>query len=456
MRRPTKRSLAGGAAGIAAGILGGIALTPGSAGNLALPEPEQFIDAAHVPPALTLPGEPVTLRYAIVCTPRYDGRPCDGSGEVFIRAGQSGPFRRLALRRGSESADGRYFVRVPDDVASDRDGFSYYAALRDESTGAEMTVPAGGAAAPQVSLPLRKTVSVDLGAHAFGRLRLRDARVVGSKWGSAVGEAGLAGSRELGFTGPSAIDVDDNGVVTMLDQVNARLQRWQNGRVSATEADVSGGLADLAVEPDGTIDVLEPANRTTPAPMLRKLGRDGTVKWAQLLSDRTWSKLETGPDGPVVLAAPSEQWVPAAAHGAPLDRVTQAKHATPDRPTGLGRGVLVDRLGEDELRLAETAGHRVIRSWRITSSTPLGEVQLAEPFGNGLVAVLKTYTDDRAEHVVLVLDGTGIVQHFSVDAAEWAESAPLARFRLAGHALYHFGSTPSEAFVDRFDLEVSR
>ena len=42
-----------------------------------------------------------------------------------------------------------------------------------------------------------------------------------------------------------------------------------------------------------------------------------------------------------------------------------------------------------------------------------------------------------------------------VDAAEWAESAPLARFRLAGSSLYHLGSTPSEAFVDRFDLEVS-
>jgi hypothetical protein len=83
-------------------------------------------------------------------------------------------------------------------------------------------------------------------------------------------------------------------------------------------------------------------------------------------------------------------------------------------------------------------------------------VQLAEPFGNGLVAVSKTYTDDRAEYVVLVLDRTGVVQRFSVDAAEWAESAPLARFRLAGGALYHFGSTPSEAFVDRFDLEVSR
>ncbi len=455
MRRPTKRSLAGGAAGIAAGVLAGIVLTPGSAGNLAVPEAEQFIDAAHVPPALTLPGDVVTLRYAIVCTPRHDGRPCDGSGDVFIRAGLTGPYRRLALQRGADSADGRYFVRVPDEIASDRDGFSYYAVLRDDSTGAEMTVPSGGAAAPQVSLPLRKTISIDLGAHAFGRARQGNARVVEARWGSAVGQAGLAGSRELGFTGPSAIDVEPSGAVTMLDQVNGRLQRWQNGGVSATRADVSGGLADLAVEADGTVDVLEPPNRVTPVPVLRKLSHDGAVMWAQQLSDRTWSKLDTGPEGPVVLAAPSEQWVPTEVDGAPLDRATQAKHAKSGRPTAPGREVIVERIGADELRLAETAGHDVVRSWRVTSSTPLGEVQLAEPLGNRLVVVLKTYTDDQAEYVALVLDGAGVARQFSVGAAEWAESAPLARFRLAGNSLYHFGSTPSEAFVDRFELEVS-
>lgn len=456
MRRPTKRSLAGGAAGIAAGILGGIALTPGSAGNLAVPAPEQFIDAAHVPPALTLPGEPVTLRYAIVCTPREDGRPCDGSGDVFVRPGQSGPFQRLALQRGADSADGRYLVHVPEEIASNRDGFSYYAVLRDDATGADMTVPTGGSAAPQVSLPLRKTVDVDLGGHAFGRTRHRDARVVAATWGSSPGQAGLAGSRELGFTGPSAIDVEANGAVTMLDQINGRLQRWQDGRISATNAALSGGLADIAVEEDGTVDVLEPPNRVTPTPMLRKLGRDGSLEWEQRLADRTWSKLETGPEGPVVLAAPSEEWVPATANGAPLDRATQAKRAKPGRLTAAGRDVIVDRIGADELRLAEAAGRAVLRSWRVTSATPLGEVQLAESVGSRLLVVLKTYIDDRAEYVVLVLDRAGVVQQFSVDATEWAESAPLARFRLAGGSLYHFGSTPSAAFVDRFDLDVSR
>ncbi len=43
---------------------------------------------------------------------------------------------------------------------------------------------------------------------------------------------------------------------------------------------------------------------------------------------------------------------------------------------------------------------------------------------------------------------------FSVAAADWAETAPLSRFRLAGSRVYRLGSTPSGVHVDRFDLEV--
>jgi hypothetical protein len=48
------------------------------------------------------------------------------------------------------------------------------------------------------------------------------------------------------------------------------------------------------------------------------------------------------------------------------------------------------------------------------------------------------------------------VDRFAVESREWAESAPLARFRLAGSSLYRLGSTPAGLFVDRFDLEVLR
>jgi hypothetical protein len=55
---------------------------------------------------------------------------------------------------------------------------------------------------------------------------------------------------------------------------------------------------------------------------------------------------------------------------------------------------------------------------------------------------------------VLILDQHGLAKSFAVDAAEWAETAPLGRFRLVNGALYRLGSDARHAFVDRFDLEV--
>jgi hypothetical protein len=455
MRRPGIRSLAGGAAGIVAGVIGGIALTSVSAAsepNPAIPG----VDAVHVPPVLTRVGEPITLRYAIVCAPRDDGGPCDGSGSVFVRAGESGPFQQLALKRGEDSSDGRYFVDLPREIASSREGFSYYAILRDGANGAMITVPTGGTAAPQRSLPLRDAAEVALGRHVFGRDRTPDKRVVAAAWGSEVGEAGLAGSRELGFVGPSSFDVAADGSVAVLDQVNGRAQQWSRVGVKATSLEVSGGLADFVLGPGEVMDVLEPQSRVSPAPILRSFRNDGTLRWAQRLSDRTWAKLAAGPAGPVVQQQPSEQWLPVAEHGAALARAAQAGGGRPGRPFADGREVVVERVGSRELRLAELAGDAVVRSWRIISATPLGEVQLAEPSGNRLVVVTKTYTDDRSEYVVLILDRSGIVNSFAVESLEWAEAAPLGRFRLAGASLYRLGSTRAGLFVDRFDLEVFR
>jgi hypothetical protein len=455
MRRPGIRSLAGGAAGIVAGVIGGIALSSVSAASGPMPA-VPGLDAVHVPPVLTRPGEPVTLRYAIVCAPSDEGEPCDGAGSVYVRAGQSGGFQELTLKRGEDSSNGRYFVDLPRGIASSRAGFSYYATLHDRSSGATITVPAGGAAAPQRSFPFHDAAEIALGAHVFGRDRAPDARVVTAVWGSGVGEAGLAGSRELGFVGPSSFDVAADGTVALLDQVNGRVERWTRAGVKATNVEVSGGLADFALEPGGVMDVLEPPSRTSPAPMLRSFGGDGTPRWAQRLSDRTWAKLVAGPTGPAVQQQPSEQWLPVAEHGAALARKAQAGDGRPGRPFANGREVVVERVGADELRLAELAGDAVVRSWRITSTTPLGEVQLAEPHGSHLVAVMKTYTEDRSDFLVLVLDRSGLVNSFAVESLEWAESAPLARFRLADSALYRLGSTRVGLSVDRFDLEVSR
>src|SRR5207247_4807060 len=101
-------------------------------------------------------------------------------------------------------------------------------------------------------------------------------------------------------------------------------------------------------------------------------GQTAPSSWVQRLSDRTWSKLESGPEGPVVQQEPSEQWLPAAEHGAPLRRAAQAARGRSGKPIGQGRELLVDRVGVNELRIGEVTGNATSRSWRITSARHLG------------------------------------------------------------------------------------
>jgi len=452
MRRPSIRSLAGGAAGITSGVIAGVVLTAVSAaGPPAVPNPPALIDAAHVPPLLRMPGEPLRLRYSIVCTPNDGGLPCDGSGTVYIRGGDGGQFRPFALRRGHDSKEGRYYVDVPAELASAAAGFSYYAVLRDDSSGATVTVPSGGADTPQVSLPLLDAIPVGLGRHLFGRVRAPDAQVAEASWGAAPQDVGLAGSRELGYSGPSSFDVEPDGTVDLLDSVNGRVMSWRRDRREVVTLGGAAELADFAVDADGGFDVLEPRGT------LRTFRPDGTPKWSQTLADRTWAKLAHGPSGPVVLQQPSEQWMPVADKGTPLTRSAQARAAHDGKPLANGHEIVVERVGEGELRVAETASRStVLRAWRITSDTPIGEVQLAEPLGPRMVVVTKTYTDDRDEFVVLMLDRTGLAGSFSVASGSWTETAPLARFRLTAGGLYRLRTTESGARIDRFDLEVPR
>jgi hypothetical protein len=120
-----------------------------------------------------------------------------------------------------------------------------------------------------------------------------------------------------------------------------------------------------------------------------------------------------------------------------------------------GAEVVVD-AGRREALLALAQGDRAVRAWRIESGTNLGEIQLAEPYGDGLLVVLRMWTSQRAEFVALVLSPSGLASSFAVDAAEWAESAALGRFERDGSRLLQLRSTPAGAEVVTFDLGGAR
>lgn len=445
---------------IAGAVLGSaFALLAGSAVAYRAQEPQgAMLEAAHLPPLLTAPGESVELRYDVFCSTseETDELPCDAAGSVFVRAGGAGPFAQLPLRveTSAAAADGRYVTLVPPSIARSGRGFSYYALFVSERAGQTLTLPAGGADAPQQSLPLDRAVEVDIGKHTFGAVRRANERVVRAAWGSGAQEIGLEEGRGLPPIGGSSFDVDRLGTIHVLDQVHRRLLRWRAG--AATPVDVplaiDGTLADLSIADDGTVSVLETATAAR-KPLLRTFGSEGKAEGAAQIAERTASQVRVGSSGPVVLQHPSGQWMPAAIDGRPLSAQAQKRAGRAGRAVpGVGE-VVVLRVGS-EIRAAVADANGVRRAWRVTSDTPLAEIQLAEPMGSRLVLVVRVYTEDNDEFVALVLGPNGLLSSFALDSADWAETAPLSRFRLRGSAIYQLGSTPAGLFVDRFELEV--
>ena len=216
---------------------------------------------------------------------------------------------------------------------------------------------------------------------------------------------------------------------------------------------VRGTLADLAVGDDGSTYVLESTAEPGRHPLVRRFDDAGRELEAIETAEPSSSQIRISPSGPLVLEHPSHHWMPVTVDGIPASHAAQLLHGRSGRELPGGREIVVYRHG-NELRIALVSGRSMSRSWRITSDTPLAEVQLAEPLGQRVVAVVRQYDDRVDEFVVLTLDRTGIVDRFTLDPADWAETMPLSRFRLVGRSLFRLGSTPTGAFVDRFDLEV--
>jgi hypothetical protein len=445
--------VAGAVTGIAAVALAGTAV----AQRVASDSSEPLLEATHLPLHLTADGEPAELRYDVYCasgevTGLEDG--CDATGTAYVRAGDAGAFEAIPLEEDANAGVGRLVARVPDGITRSRAGFSYYAILRDESTDRTVTLPAGGATAPHRSLPIARSPHIALGSHEFGRTRAADARVAAASWGSGAHQVGLEEGRNLSPIGGTAFDVDANGTVHVLDEANRRVLRWRPGSRAPDHVPVAvqGTLADLSVAEDRTMFVLETTAEPGHSPLLRVFERNGAARGAIEIPERA-AVVRMGPDGPVVLQQPSGQWMRAAVAGRPLHELEQLRSGRSGRPLPGGGEVVILRVGA-EVRAALVGKSNARRSWIVTSDTPIAEVQLAEPFRDGLLLVVRAYSDTESEFVVLVLDRGGLAQRFAVASSDWAETAPLSRFRLAGSSLYQLGSTPDRVFVDRFDLEV--
>ena len=463
MRRGTSlhRRLAVLILGVVIGCAAGVAsVTLGAAAAQRTgPEQRAVFDATHLPPLLTMPDERAELAYDVHCAAGDDEGAeagCDVRGAVFVRKAGRGSFERLALSaRESDSSGRQLAARIPSSLSSQPGGFEYYAELQAPDLGERITIPAGGADAPHASRPLENPVDIALGRHSFGDARRAGARLAFAAWGDGTAQVGLEKGRNLGPIGASAFDVDASGSVVVLDQVHRRLLRWQKGARAPARVPISvnGTVADMAVGNDGSVYVLESTAEPGRNPVVRRFDDAGRELEAIETAERTPSQIGIGPSGPLVLGRPSHHWMPVVVDGAPASQAQQLRRGRSSRALRSGGEIVVFRYG-NQLRVALSSGPNITRSWRLTSDTPLAEVQLAEPLGQRLVLVVRLYDDDVDEFAILILDRKGLVDRFTLDSADWAETAPLSRFRLVGKSLYRLGSTPAGAFVDRFDLEV--
>jgi len=402
---------------------------------------ERFGEILHTPVLLARAGEPVELKYGFVCgVPRHEpGGGCSPQGSVFVRPAGGSEFAEVPLRRNES---GMLTATI-----GAGGGFDYYAEI-DSGREKSAALPAGAARAPHHVWSPETWTKVALGAEPFGSTRAASSIVATFPWGRGHRALGLDSGREQARIGPSAFDVASDGSIVVLDQVNRRLAVVRPGELpSQMPIEFTGGEGDLAVGRDGKIYVLDVAR----TPMVRSFTAGGYPLAGTRLAEPSADMVRIGPDGPLVHAYPSEMWLPTGAGRPPLSPAEQLDAAEPARRVVEGGSVVV-RASPAELKLALVGGHRVAHAWVVRGATSFGEVQLAEPFGDGLLVVVRLWTEKQAQFRVLRLTPEGLAESFAVARAEWAETASLSRFRLHGSTLYQLRSTPSGAEIATFEI----
>ena len=284
--RPGRRIVWGAAVGAALVAMAAILLTMSAtagAGKHRVAAEDQFLKAISVPIKLRAPGDPPGIRFDISCLPP-DGNAegagsCDGGGTVYFRT-SSGISASAPLVLDPSAQVGRYVASVPASIWA-ASAFTYYAVIRDNTTGRTIVVPPGGSSAPQVSFAMGGP-SIDLGAHTFGSTRQASARVASAGWGGGDQQVGLEDGVDMP-TGAASFDVDSSGDVYLLDEAHARMLEFPVGGSPQAIAlpGLAGVKADLRVsDASGTAYVLEVSNAAasqTAAPLVHAARRSSDV-----------------------------------------------------------------------------------------------------------------------------------------------------------------------------------
>lgn len=451
----------------------------GSAGAASTP-----LSPYHEPPWLVVRGQPLTLAYALVDkSVRGTAYVRNDLQKTFLRVPLTwgrycpgDPVDAPAMQRDKVCGDA-LLAQVPAELISGSKLF-YYAVLRDGAGGrsGSVTVPSGGAAAPQRVWIVRRLSRVSLGVHHFGHLRAADA---------TVAQAGPADvgvvccSDPPGGDGPSSFDVAPDGSTWMLDRLAHRLLVWQRGRperfARAIPLPRKLSIADFALGPDGTIyaRAVDTADLGRGSKShLYALTPTGRIRWqAPTTAGIGTAQLQIGPDGRLYAAqacggscAPfggHTSWTPLTTRaGSPLSLRDRRSEASPFEPLSGGLR-LVSQLSYSVARFALVdRSDRIVRAWQVTSRTRLGAMRAAPALVDGdLVVPLEVTQGARYEQQIVRLAPNGVRRQFALsDRPVLGDAIPFVPMRIgADGSLYQLQtSVTTGARIARYSLGTSQ
>ena len=212
-----------------------------------------FGEILHTPVLLARAGEPVELRYDVVCGASQE-EPEPRARRRALSSSVPGAGRRSSSIRSPATHGGLLSATVPAGEASA--GFDYYAEI-ENGRGQTRALPEGAAAAPHHVWPLRIWTTV-----APRRALPRDA---GSRLGGRQSSRGARASTRSGSTAAASSRASGRRRSTSLPTVRSSSSTRSTGSSSSCAARsrselpiaFAGGEGDLAVAHDGTIYVLD-------------------------------------------------------------------------------------------------------------------------------------------------------------------------------------------------------
>jgi hypothetical protein len=407
-------------------------------------DPPKVLEIYMRSPVLVRAGEQVRLPVRVVCA-TAEGQPCSASVTLATRNGGDGAWQ-LTTTPATPSLEFDLTAPVARAAEAGAGSVEFYARA-DGPAGAVAFLPTSGSVVPQRFFLTARLPVIRARPIPFGRVR-SGATALFLPWGSGPRRAGLAPGRESATLGPSSFDVDRQGRIYLADALQDRIAVFSGGRLLHQTPLPLSARADVSATAGGAVFVMDGRGSRV---LVRRVDRSGGVGPTLDLGPGILGQIRTHGEDALVQRQPSGQWATVSDHRGSL----KASQGSPGRVVPGGQ--LVRVIGEDHLRLGMVRHGRVVDAVEVGFSQGLGELALAEPDGHGgywaVVHVWRDAPSPMDQYHAIHVVGERIVAAFAMGDARFADTLPLARFRL-GHdgSLYQLMTGPNGVRIVRYAL----